>query len=218
MINAGVLTFQEYAMREALPLATIHQAVFDWLRDREDVVLFGAHAVNAYVPDPRMTQDVDLLSTRASALAEELRAHLSQAFPIAVRVRILGGGRGLRLFQVRKDGNRHLVDIRPVSALPPARRIAGVPVIVPEDLIAAKVWALRQRRGQPKSGTDWRDLALLLVAFPELKAATGAVRDRLLAAGAGDEILALWDELAASEFETEDEDADFPFDPRPPEA
>lgn len=218
MINAGALTFQEYAMRESLPLATIHQAVFDWLREREDVVLFGAHAVNAYVPDPRMTQDVDLLSTNASALAEDLRAQLSQAFSIAVRVRILGGGRGLRLFQVRKDGNRHLVDIRPVSALPPARRIAGVPVIAPEDLIAAKVWALRQRRNQPKSGTDWRDLALLLVAFPELKAARGAVRDRLQAAGADDEVLALWDELVASEFEAENEEENFPFYPPPPKA
>ena len=31
---------------------------------------FGAQAVNAYVSEPRMSQDIDLLSTRAGELAE----------------------------------------------------------------------------------------------------------------------------------------------------
>ena len=61
MLNADVLTFQEFVMHEALPLSKIHQAVFEFLQGREDVVLFGAHAVNAYVSELRMTQDVDLL-------------------------------------------------------------------------------------------------------------------------------------------------------------
>jgi hypothetical protein len=29
MLNAGTLTFEEFAMREELPLATIHEAVLD---------------------------------------------------------------------------------------------------------------------------------------------------------------------------------------------
>jgi hypothetical protein len=57
-------------------------------------------------------------------------------------------------------------------------------VVAPADLIAGKVIAYHQRRGQPKSGTDWRDVAMLLLTFPELKRDPGRVRDCLLAAGA----------------------------------
>ena len=77
-------------MREPLPLATIQEAVLEFLRDRDDAVIFGAQAMNAYVGEPRMTQDIDLLSTRARELAEELREHLSQQFHIAARVREVG--------------------------------------------------------------------------------------------------------------------------------
>jgi hypothetical protein len=49
-------------MSESLPLATLHQAVLDYLRGRDDVVLQGAQAVNAYVDEPRMTQDIDVLA------------------------------------------------------------------------------------------------------------------------------------------------------------
>jgi hypothetical protein len=43
----GALTFREFAMREPLPLATIHDAVLTFLRGRDDAVLYGAQAVNA---------------------------------------------------------------------------------------------------------------------------------------------------------------------------
>lgn len=46
-------------MHESLPLSKIHQAVLEFLQGREDVVLFGAFAVNAYTSEPRMTQDHD---------------------------------------------------------------------------------------------------------------------------------------------------------------
>ena len=62
MLGDGALTFKEFLMREPLPLATIHRAVLEYLRDVEDAVLFGAQAVNAYVDEPRMTQDVDIVS------------------------------------------------------------------------------------------------------------------------------------------------------------
>ncbi len=131
MFNAGSLTFQEFIMSEALPLATIQEAVLEFLRGRDDAVVFGAQAVNAYVPEPRMSQNIDLLSTRAMELAEELRAHLSNQFHVAVRVREVADGRGFRLYQIQKSGNRHLVDIRPVPSLPPSRRIAHVLVASP---------------------------------------------------------------------------------------
>jgi hypothetical protein len=81
MLNAGVLTFQEFVMREPLPMATVHEAVLDFLRGRDDVVVFGATAVNAHVNEPRMTQAMDLMSPRAAELAEELRAYFERAFP-----------------------------------------------------------------------------------------------------------------------------------------
>jgi hypothetical protein len=124
MFEADALTFQEFMAHEPLPLATIHNAVLEFLRDRTDVVVFGAQAVNAYVSEPRMTQDIDLLSSRAKEFSQELREHLSQRFHIAIRVQQVGEGRGYRVFQVRKAGNRHLVDVRPVETLPEVRRIA----------------------------------------------------------------------------------------------
>ena len=35
MFNAGALAFQEFVMGESLPLATIQQAVFEFLRGRD---------------------------------------------------------------------------------------------------------------------------------------------------------------------------------------
>jgi hypothetical protein len=187
----------------------IHDAVLEFLQDRDDVVLFGALAVNALVGEPRMTQDVDLESTRAPALAEELREHLASRFRIAVRVREVRGGIGYRIYQVRRPENRHLVDIRPVGALPPNQRLHGVQVVTAPELIAGKVRAYHARRGKPKAGTDWRDLAMLLLAFPELKSETGPVRERLEAGSASAEVLDLWRELVAQEIRPEDEDEGF---------
>lgn len=209
MFDAGTLTFREFVMKEPLPLATVQNAVLEFLRGRDDGVVFGAQAVNAYVPEPRMTQDVDVLSTRAEAFAEELREHLSQRFHIAVRVREIGKGRGYRLFQIRKSGNRHLVDVRPVESLPPTQRVAGVLVIAPAELIASKVISYHRRLAQPKSFTDRRDIAMLLLQFPELKHPSGPVADALRAAGVEPEVLAAWDDLVAQEIQPPDADDEF---------
>ena len=209
MFDAGALTFREFMRRDPLPLATIHNAVLEFLRGRDDAVVFGAQAVNAYVNEPRMTQDIDLLSSRAKDLAQELRDYLSQRFHIAVRVRQVGEGRGYRVFQVRKSGNRHLVDVRSVETLPVARRLARVLVIAPAELIASKVTAYHHRRGKPKSGTDWRDLAMLLLRFPELKCDPGPVVDCLRAAGADPTVLTVWQDLVAQEIRPADEDDEF---------
>ena len=209
MFHAGVLTFKEFAMQESLPLATIQEAVLDFLRGRSDVVVFGSQAVNAYVDEPRMTQKIDLLALHAAELAQELRDYLNERFHIAVRVREIGEGRGYRLYQVQKLGNRHLVDIRPVQRLPDTQRIAQVLVIAPADLIASKVLSYVQRRGSPKSGTDWRDLAVLLLRFPHLKAETGPVADRLHDMGATSGELATWRDLVSQEILPSGEDDEF---------
>jgi hypothetical protein len=53
MFGDGALTFREFVMGEPLPLATIHDAVLDFLRGREDAAMFGAQAVNAYIDEAR---------------------------------------------------------------------------------------------------------------------------------------------------------------------
>lgn len=199
-------------MGETLPLATIHDAVLEFLRGRDDAVLYGAQAVNAYVNEPRMTQDVDVMSTRGAELAEELRAFLNKRFFIAARVREIRDGLGYRVYQVQKPANRHLIDVRPVTVFPPTQRVAEVLVITPPELIAEKVVSYHERRNQPKAGTDWRDLAMLLLTFPGLKAVTGPVSERLellIAGGADAKSRDLWATLVAQEIKPSDEDSEF---------
>lgn len=211
MLNADVLTFQEFVKHETLPLSKIHQAVLEFLQGREDVVLFGAHAVNAYASEPRMTQDVDLLSTDAKNLAAELKKFLSEKFHIAVRVREISD-KGLRIYQVRKEGNRHLIDIRPVVEFPETRVIEKIKVLSPDELIASKIISYQARRGKPKSGTDWRDLAVLLLQFPELKSETGEVSEILRQREVDEKVLDAWREIVAQDLRVEDEDEDLNFD------
>ncbi|NES22230.1 MAG: nucleotidyl transferase AbiEii/AbiGii toxin family protein [Symploca sp. SIO3E6] len=177
-----------------------------FLRERDDVVVFGAQAVNAYVSEPRMTQDIDLMSIRASELVEELREYLRGRFYIAARVREVKEGQGYRLYQVQKSGNRHLIGVRQVGNLPLAQRIEQVLVMAPAELIASKVISYYQRRGKPKSGTDWRDLTMLLLTFPELKQESSEVLSCLRVAGSNEKILELWREIVEMEIQQEDDD------------
>jgi len=196
-------------MREPLPLATIHEAVLEFLRGRDDVVVFGATAVNAYVSEPRMTQDIDLMSTRARGLAEELREYLSEQFHIAVRTRTFRGGKGYRLFQMQKAGNRHLVDVRPVDLLPQSQTIEGILVLAPTQLIAQKVISFHSRQGQPKGFSDMRDLAVLFLTFPDMKTESGVVSKALEELGATAEEMATWRELVAQELVAPNDDDEF---------
>jgi hypothetical protein len=96
-----------------------------------------------------------------------------------------------------------------VATLPPAERIADVLVIAPAELVASKVIAYHRRRGNPKSGTDWRDLAMLFLTFPELKRDPGPVGDCLRAAAADPAVLTVWKELVAQEIQPVDEEDEF---------
>jgi len=75
--------------------------------------------------------------------------------------------------------------------------------------IASKVVALQQRRGKPKGGTDWRDLAVLLLAFPQLKKHPGPVTKHLLASSADGAVLDIWKDLVSQELSAEEEDEGF---------
>jgi hypothetical protein len=206
MFGDGSLTLREFAMKEPLPLAQVQEAVLEFLRNRDDAALFGAQAVNAYAEEPRMSQDVDILSTRAAELAEELRTYLASIFHIAVRVRSVAQEKGFRVYQLRQPKNRHLADVRQVDQLPPTQLIGEVRVPLPDELIAQKVVSLSSRRGQPKADLDRRDLKVLLLAFPDLKSESGPVLDRLRAANADEQSLVEWRQLVATQIEPEMDD------------
>ncbi len=197
-------------MHETLPLSRIQEAVLEFLQGRDDIVLFGAQAVNAYVSEPRMTQDVDLLSARAGEVAEELRQSLSDRFHIAIRIREIGD-KGFRLYQIRNEGNRHLVDLRSVDELPKTELIENILVLSPAELVASKVISYESRKGKPKAGTDWRDLAMLLLQFPQLKAEHGEVGEILTKRAVKESVLRAWREIVAQDLQLEKDDEDLNF-------
>jgi hypothetical protein len=206
MFGDGGLSFREFIVREPHPLAVIHDAVLEFLRGRDDAALYGAQAVNAYIDEPRMTQDVDIMSPRAEQLAEEIRTFLNHRFHIAVRVRNVREGLGFRIYQVQKPKNRHLVDVRPVASLPPSQRVDQILVISPDELICEKVLSMIDRSETRKQTMDLADLQALLVAFPNLKTIEGAVADRLREANALANAWEAWRELVGQDIRSRDED------------
>jgi hypothetical protein len=208
LVETG-LTFREITMNEPLPKGIIQQAVIEYLKGREDAAIFGAMAVNAYIDERRMTEDIDIVSSRAKELTEEIRSHLNKKFHIAVRIRTVRDELGYRIYQVAKPKNRHLVDVRPVDTLPPAQRVEGVLVVTPVEVIAGKVISCVRRQGKPKSFTDRRDLAHMLLRFPEFKIDNGPVRQRLIAQGADETVLTFWHELVVEEILPEDDEDEF---------
>ena len=193
-------------MAEELPLATIHGAVLEFLRGREDAAIFGAQAVNAYVDNPRMTQDVDVLSTCADDLSTELSEYLHSRFHIAVRLRSVAGGSGYRVYQLRPPANRHLVDVRQIAVLPACQKIEEILVVSPPELVSMKVISMAARPKTPKGLTDEVDLLRLLIAFPELKSGTGSVFDSLRRQNASDNALQVWQNLVIRDIRPENDD------------
>src|SRR5260221_7693471 len=107
-----MLTASELLMREPVPLHRVHEAIFAFCRAHDGVVIFGAQAVNFYVREPRMSQDVDVLSATPEETANELARTLGAELHLAVRVREVAPGKGYRVYQARKEGSRHLADVR----------------------------------------------------------------------------------------------------------
>lgn len=134
LLSDAPLTLREFTTDEPVPLATIFREILSLLATSGDSVVFGAHAVNAYCEPERMTAGIDVLSTDAAQLAEDLRALLSDRFHIAVRVREVVQG-SFRVYQLRKPKNRHLATVRQVSQLPPFREIERVRVVDLAELV-----------------------------------------------------------------------------------
>lgn len=65
------------------------------------------------------------------------------------------------------------------------------------------------RSAQPKGDTDRRDLKMLLLAYPQVKVADGAVIERLRASGATDSALAEWATLVALDIQPERDGDEF---------
>ncbi len=200
------LTFREFMGREEVPLASIFREALEWLATRDDAVLFGAQAVNAYCDPPRMTADLDVLSLDAAGLAEELRARLADRFHVAGRVRVVEPGRSFRVYQLREPRNRQLAGVRQVDRLPQSRHVEGVRVAAPADLAAMKVISIDARRGKEKGISDRLDLHRLLRAFPALREEGGEVADRLRASSAPQTAFVAWAEILAERIEPDEDD------------
>jgi hypothetical protein len=72
----------------------------------------------------------------------------------------------------------------------------------------SKVISYHSRKGNPKSGTDWRDIGVLLIRFPELKE---KVEKTLKAKNADKAILTTWEQISKLDFRTENNDEDLNF-------
>ncbi len=199
------LPLHEAMTHKKVSLADISRAVAALISGRHDVVVFGAHAVNAYVKEERMTSDIDVLSTHAEELAEEIRARLAAEFHISVRVRSMTKrGAGFRVYQIMTPKNRALVDVRQEAHLPAAVSKHGVRFVEPATLIAMKVESFAARRNQIKGDTDRVDIRRMLVAFPALRKLQGKVTDRLLADGVSDAVLKIWYGFVNERLEADD--------------
>jgi hypothetical protein len=207
LIEDAPLSLREYVMGEELPLATIFRAIAEILRERDDAVIFGAHAVNAYAGTERMTEDVDVLTVDAAALAERIRSELTSRFHVAFRVREVARGQGQRVYQLRSPKNRHVCDVRAVEALPPHEIHGGLKVLAPVELVAMKVISYAARRAQPKGATDLADLRRLLLAFPLLRSAEpDVIAARVAQLTDAASALDAWRELRTARIEPDEEE------------
>jgi hypothetical protein len=96
-----------------------------------------------------------------------------------------------------------------VDSLPEAKLIEDISIASPTEIIAQKIISYYSRRGQPKSGTDWRDLAMLLLTFPELKTESGPVLSALRALDANEDVIQTWRELVTQEIREPAPDSEF---------
>ncbi len=125
-----------------------------------------------------MTQGINF-HTRMEAVAMELRDHLVARFRIALRLWDLGQDKGLRLYQLLKEGTCHLVGVRPVGTLLDSRRFAGIQVLVigrPGGGQSPGLPPAAQATSAAQIGATWRSCSL---AFPELRADDGPAAERL---------------------------------------
>ncbi len=172
-------------MHEPVPLHRVHETIFEFCRERPDVVIFGAQAVNVYAPKTlRMTEDVDLLTRKPREVADALADVLRERLHIAVRVREVVRGKGFRVYQKRAEGTRHLADVRLLEfELVPVEQL-GIRYVPLTELVAMKLVAAARRAGAVKGLTDRADLMRLLAANPHLRDESSGVEQAIATIGA----------------------------------
>ena len=95
-----------------------------------------------------------------------------------------------------------------MTKFPETEIVENIQILSPLELIVSKIIAFQSRYGKPKSWTDRRDLAVLLLRFPELKEKVSAV---LKEKNVGEAVLETWAEIESQDFQIEDEDEDLNF-------
>jgi hypothetical protein len=95
-----------------------------------------------------------------------------------------------------------------ITEFPATETIENILVLSPVELIASKVISFHSRKGKPKAGTDYRDLGMLLLRFPELKK---KVSETLQSKNVAEAVLETWTEISRQDFQFEDEDEDLVF-------
>lgn len=211
----SMLSLREYVMQESLPLATVHEAILDYCRDRQDVCVFGAQASSLYAGVPRMTQDVDLMADAPEAVAHELAARLARRFPhrMAACVRTVRRGErvlGYRVCQQRSDeqgGSRDLADVRVLDVPRAALSVEnGVQYTGPRLTLAMKVMAATLRSNALKRDQDRIDARQLMLALRDVSAAD--LEPLWLALGAPSTVRRAFEELGADLESNRETDAD----------
>jgi hypothetical protein len=142
-----------------------------------------------------MTQDVDLMSTQGSEIAELIHAEVHQRLNIAVRVRSVANEKGFRVYQLRSPTDRHLVDVRQVDMLLPSSEFEGILVVDPDELVVLKLISLASRLNTPKGMTDRADLLRLLLKFPEFRTNRGIIDMILVRQEAPVDVVTLWNQF-----------------------
>jgi hypothetical protein len=146
------------------------------------------------------------MTTSPAELAEEIRGFLVERFHAAIRVREVADGKSVRVFQLHKPRNRHLVDVRRVAALPAHRIIDGIAVVTPELLLAQKVVGAAARTQTAKGLTDLADIRRLLIQFPALKTEHGPVETLLGEMAAEERARAMWADIITQEILPDEDD------------
>ncbi len=90
-----------------------------------------------------------------------------------------------------------------ISEFPATETIEKILVLSPVELLASKAISYHLRKGKPKAGTDYRDLGMLLLRFPELKK---KVLETLRTKNVGEAVLETWAEISSQDFQVEDDE------------
>lgn len=157
-----MLALSEYLMKEPLPLATLHDAIFDFCRGRTDLCVFGSQAVSQHSAVPRMTQDVNIMAEEPDKVSRELARCLSARFAhrLAVRVRVVrrdGRVLGYRIYQ-RRSARQDAVDaLRLMVARPELRASDLLPLWSALGAPATAADTFDKLRAEARPSTDADD-------------------------------------------------------------